>query len=90
MGEENLEDRILDKDFAVLTTGLNVLRTMAMGKEDYEFVDMLEGVFMRHTNDYIDFRLECYDSEGRKVIRETYRILGYNPFNNKQLNRGIK
>jgi hypothetical protein len=86
MGEENLDDKILDDEFrkvlAVYQFGIDVLK-------NYENKEELIGILYKSMKfweeQYIDFRLDKFDSEGRKVIREVYNILGYNPYNPKQI-----
>jgi len=86
MGDENIEDKIYDADYQNALFSLNTMFNTFMSMEQYENAKGIYWTWKRFGDDYISFRLRHYDSEGRKVIKEVYDILGYNPYNPKQLN----
>lgn len=88
MGEENLEDRLDDMHYLNSLWALDFVHQVLKKGEAYEAAECLLSTFMHVSNNYIDFRLKHYDSEGRKMIRETYKVLGYNPNSPKQLGSG--
>jgi hypothetical protein len=55
-------------------------------KEDYDTAELVKHLELSARDNYVDFRLKEYDSEGRALVREVYtNILGYNPNNPKQI-----
>lgn len=79
MGEENIEDQIQDQDYWLALYSLDYLMQDLYKAEAYELINKVDKSRYRISEDYILFRLDKYDSEGRKVIREVYNVLGYNP-----------
>lgn len=85
MGYEDLEDCINNADYLNAINALQLMGTALLKMEDYSNYQKINGSLYRITNDYIRFRLERFDSEARQVISETYKVLGYNPHNPKQI-----
>lgn len=86
MGAENLEDVVHDADYQ------NALLVMDLAINAYERLEMYEEAkkmynsWKRVSEDYIDFRLDRFDSEGRQVVSQVYfKILKYNPHNPRQI-----
>jgi len=85
MGAENIEDRFSNFDYLNALWSIEILSRVMVSNEDYDLAEGLNDSWRRISNDYIDFRLKHYNSEGRMVIRETYRILGYAPGSNQKM-----
>jgi hypothetical protein len=80
MGDENLDDKIMDIDMQNGLLAMELVFNTLVKQEKYEDAKKMYWSWKRVGQDYIDFRLKHYDSEGRKVIREVYKVLGYNPY----------
>lgn len=80
MGNDNLEDRTINEKFL---SDFQKYRWIAESQTRLENYHVVASVLRLHKQaevDYINFRLDKYASEGRKVIAEVYKILGYNPY----------
>lgn len=79
MGEENLEDRTLNTEFLSNLYKYRVMINAQIRLENYYFASEALKLHKQTEIDYINFRLDKYAGEGRKVVGEVYKILGYNP-----------
>lgn len=85
MGDENLEDKVTDVDMRNALFAMDVTMNALLNREQYKEYQKMYWSWKRITGDYIYFRLTHYDSEARSVIREVYNVLGYNPYNPRQI-----
>jgi hypothetical protein len=77
-----LEDIIKNTDYWVSLYALDYLRQDLERVEAYELISKVEESWKRISDDYIDFRLNhsaYFESEGRKVVKDVYKVLGYFP-----------
>jgi len=79
MGYEDLEDVLNDTDYLNALDTITLVEGVATKVNQFEYASSLKNSWIRISKDYIDFRLDKFDSEGRMVIREVYGVLGYNP-----------
>lgn len=86
---DNLEKELMNSDYLIIIDAVHLYHRLTESYELYEYTKRVNDTFHALVNDYIDFRLKEYDSEARSVIREAYKVLGYNPYNPKQI-RGKK
>lgn len=85
MSDEPLEKQVYDWDYQNALYAMDEVFWAYIRAEQYENAAKMYWSWKRITEDYIDFRLTEFDSEARKVISKTYKILGYNPNNPRQL-----
>ena len=79
LGDEDISDKLDDRDYLNALFCIDIINKLAIKSDEYEISQELSESWKRISDDYIDFRLKHYDSEGRKVIRATYKTLGYKP-----------
>ena len=78
MNTEDRED--WDLEFMIVLTALDTYeRAVAMCDDLYELLPHIHNTENNIHSEYVNFRLKEYDSEGRLVVAEAYKMLGYNP-----------
>lgn len=85
----SIDDIKNNYDYWLSLYALDYLKNDLRKAEAYELINKVDESWKRVSNDYIDFRLnrsQYFESEGRKVIREVYKVLGYNPNRGKNDN----
>ena len=85
MGEENIEDRINDADYQNSIYSMGVMVDSLVDLDKMEAAKGMYASWKRVSDEYIIFRLNLFDSEARRVVKEVYKVLGYNPYNPRQI-----
>lgn len=91
--ETNNDDGLreqLDLCWLVQLDSLDMYINECIKNEEYDLLYFANVTYKVVSDKYVSWHLKNYDSEARKIIRNTYNILGYNPYNPKQLNNGDK
>ena len=76
-----LEDKlnvVEDKYLGVIDT-YNMYIKRYEQLEQYEKIPKLKKALYVAIDEYEAFHLQNFESEGRRIVRKAYRILGYNP-----------
>lgn len=82
---DDLEKELLNGDYLISLDALIIYKKLVEAYDMFEYAKRINDTFHAMAFDYVDFRLREYDSEARSVIKKVYKVLGYNPYNPKQI-----